>query len=71
MFLSKRWCCIPSSLINIFKEVESDMGYKPFLRKSGKMGQAGVLLLNATLTVKRIRQDHINEKAGKNSQIQL
>jgi len=43
----------PPSLQNIFKEVESDMGYKP--NPSGDLSRwakQGVLLLNATLTVR-------------------
>lgn len=43
----------PPSLINIFREIESDMGYKPF--PSGNLARwasQGVLLLNATLTVR-------------------
>jgi uracil-DNA glycosylase len=43
----------PPSLINIFKEIESDMGYKPL--QSGNLerwARQGVLLLNATLTVR-------------------
>ncbi len=43
----------PPSLINIFKEIESDLGYKPAL--SGNLerwADQGVLLLNATLTVR-------------------
>jgi len=43
----------PPSLINIFKEIESDLGYKPAM--SGNLerwASQGVLLLNATLTVK-------------------
>lgn len=44
---------IPPSLQNIFKEIESDIGIKPI--KSGDLtrwAQQGVLLLNATLTVR-------------------
>jgi uracil-DNA glycosylase len=43
----------PPSLINIFKEIESDLGYKP--DPSGNLerwANQGVLLLNATLTVR-------------------
>jgi uracil-DNA glycosylase len=43
----------PPSLINIFKEIESDMGYKP--AQNGDLerwARQGVLLLNATLTVR-------------------
>lgn len=43
----------PPSLINIYKEIESDLGTKP--RRSGNLehwAKQGVLLLNATLTVR-------------------
>jgi uracil-DNA glycosylase len=43
----------PPSLINIFKEIESDMGYRT--TRSGNLERwsaQGVLLLNATLTVR-------------------
>ncbi len=43
----------PPSLVNIFREIESDLGVSP--AKSGDLGrwaEQGVLLLNATLTVK-------------------
>ena len=43
---------LPPSLINIFKEIESDLGYRP--NPSGNLerwASQGVLLLNATLTV--------------------
>ncbi len=43
---------LPPSLINIFKEIESDLGYRP--KPSGNLerwASQGVLLLNATLTV--------------------
>lgn len=43
----------PPSLKNIFKEIESDLGYKP--AESGDLSRwarQGVLLLNATLTVR-------------------
>ncbi len=43
----------PPSLKNIFKEIESDLGYKPV--QSGDLSRwarQGVLLLNATLTVR-------------------
>lgn len=44
---------IPPSLRNIFKELESDLGYKP--PENGDLSEwakQGVLLLNATLTVR-------------------
>jgi len=43
----------PPSLVNIFKEIQSDLGYKPL--PSGDLtrwARQGVLLLNATLTVR-------------------
>lgn len=43
----------PPSLMNIFKEIKSDMGYEPL--KNGNLirwSRQGVLLLNATLTVR-------------------
>ena len=45
----------PPSLINIFKEIEADLGHK-FKHKNGdlsKWAKQGVMLLNATLTVKK------------------
>ena len=45
---------VPPSLQNIFKEIESDLG-TPLVHKSGDLSrwaEQGVLLLNATLTVK-------------------
>lgn len=43
----------PPSLINIFKEIESDLGYKPILTGNlERWAEQGVLLLNATLTVR-------------------
>lgn len=47
---------IPPSLVNIFKEIESDLGVKPY--PSGDLrrwAEQGVLLLNATLTVEAHR----------------
>ena len=44
----------PPSLVNIFKEMKSDLGYDP--PESGdltKWAKEGVLLLNTTLTVRR------------------
>ncbi len=54
----------PPSLINIFKEIESDLG-KPY-PKSGNLerwADQGVLLLNATLTV-RAHQAGSHQKKG-------
>ncbi len=43
----------PPSLRNIFKEIESDLGYKPAERGDlSRWARQGVLLLNATLTVR-------------------
>lgn len=54
----------PPSLINIFKEVESDMGYKPFPTGNlGRWASQGVLLLNATLTV-RAHQAGSHQRKG-------
>ncbi|MES2223780.1 MAG: uracil-DNA glycosylase [Patescibacteria group bacterium] len=44
---------IPPSLKNIFKEIESDLGIKPFQNGDlTRWAKQGVLLLNATLTVR-------------------
>jgi uracil-DNA glycosylase len=54
----------PPSLLNIFKEIESDLGIAP--AKSGDLGrwaEQGVLLLNATLTV-RAHQAGSHQKKG-------
>ena len=51
-FSVKDGVALPPSLINIFKEIENDLGYKP--KPSGNLERwatQGVLLLNATLTV--------------------
>ena len=54
----------PPSLMNIFKEVESDMGYKPFPTGNlGRWASQGVLLLNATLTV-RAHQAGSHQRKG-------
>ena len=54
---------IPPSLVNIYKEIEADLGYKPpshgYLRD---WAEQGVLLLNAGLTV---RQGQANSHRGK------
>ena len=45
----------PPSLINIFKEIEADLGHK-YEHKNGdlsKWAKQGVMLLNATLTVRK------------------
>jgi uracil-DNA glycosylase len=44
---------LPPSLKNIFKEIESDLGYKPIQNGDlTRWAKQGVLLLNATLTVR-------------------
>lgn len=54
----------PPSLMNIFKEVESDMGYKPFPTGNlERWAKQGVLLLNATLTV-RAHQAGSHQRKG-------
>jgi uracil-DNA glycosylase len=46
----------PPSLVNIFTEIESDLGYKPLPTGNlERWARQGVLLLNATLTVR----DHL------------
>lgn len=55
---------IPPSLVNIFKEIDADMGIKP--ATSGNLerwAKQGVLLLNATLTV-RAHQAGSHQKKG-------
>ncbi len=55
---------IPPSLVNIYKEIEADMGIKP--PQSGNLerwAKQGVLLLNATLTV-RAHQAGSHQKKG-------
>ncbi|MGE5421031.1 MAG: uracil-DNA glycosylase [Chloroflexota bacterium] len=42
----------PPSLLNIFKEINSDLGEKPLSGNLERWASQGVLLLNATLTVK-------------------
>jgi uracil-DNA glycosylase len=54
----------PPSLINIFKEIRSDLGIEPL--KSGNLerwASQGVLLLNATLTV-RVNEAGSHQKKG-------
>ena len=55
---------LPPSLVNIFKEIESDLG-QPLKHRSGDLerwAKQGVLLLNATLTV---RAHRANSHQGK------
>ncbi|MBN1107947.1 MAG: uracil-DNA glycosylase [Bacteroidales bacterium] len=54
----------PPSLKNIFKEIESDLGYRPFPEGDlTRWASQGVLLLNATLTV-RAHQAGSHQKKG-------
>ena len=54
----------PPSLVNIFKEIESDLGYKPLPTGNLERWAAqGILLLNATLTV-RAHQAGSHQKKG-------
>ena len=54
----------PPSLINIFKEIESDLGIKrPANGNLQRWAEQGVLLLNATLTV-RAHQAGSHQKKG-------
>ena len=51
---------IPPSLVNIYKELESDLGIAP--RKSGNLtawAQDGALLMNTTLTVREPRTRYL------------
>ena len=52
-FSVKDGVAIPPSLVNIYKEIESDLGIKePNCGNLTKWAESGVLLLNATLTVR-------------------
>ncbi len=52
-FSVREGTAFPPSLINIFKEIESDVGYpRPSSGNLERWAAQGVLLLNATLTVK-------------------
>ena len=57
-------CAFPPSLVNILKELESDLGY-PFPRSGhlAKWAAQGVFLLNATLTV-RAHQAGSHQRRG-------
>ena len=46
-------CKIPPSLRNIFKEMYTDLGITPFSTDLTSWAKQGVLLLNATLTVRK------------------
>ena len=57
----------PPSLLNIFKEIESDLGFRP--EGSGDLtrwARQGVLLLNATLTVRAHQAGSHQRKGWKN-----
>ena len=54
----------PPSLINIFKEIETDLGLRrPVSGNLGRWAEQGVLLMNATLTV-RAHQAGSHQKRG-------
>jgi uracil-DNA glycosylase len=56
----------PPSLRNIFKEIKDDLGKEiPASGNLERWAEQGVLLLNATLTVRPIRQVRTRIKAGK------
>ena len=58
---------IPPSLVNIYKELESDLGIKPASHGNlESWAQNGVLLLNTVLTV---RQNQANSHKGKGWEI--
>lgn len=61
-FSVKKGVKLPPSLVNIYKEIESDLGIKePDCGDLTKWAQSGVLLLNTTLTV---REHMANSHAG-------
>ena len=58
---------LPPSLVNIYKEIEDDLGIK--CEQSGNLtrwAKQGVLLLNTTLTVRRAHANSHSEKGWKN-----
>jgi Uracil DNA glycosylase len=58
---------IPPSLRNIYKELESDLGYKPVNHGYLKSwAQQGVLLLNSVLTVRKGQANSHKGKVGSN-----
>lgn len=62
----------PPSLINIFKEIESDLGIpRPLSGDLTRWAIQGVLLLNATLTVRAHQAGSHQKKDGRNSLIML
>lgn len=53
LFLCKRRSTLPPSLVNIFKEIKADIGTDaPTTGNLTRWAEQGVLLLNATLTVR-------------------
>ena len=63
-FSVKKGVTIPPSLVNIYKEIESDLGIKePACGDLTKWAESGVLLLNTTLTV-REHQANSHSKCG-------
>ena len=63
-FSVKEGVDFPPSLVNIFKEIESDLGHKkPVNGNLERWASQGVLLLNATLTV-RAHQAGSHQKKG-------
>jgi uracil-DNA glycosylase len=63
-FSVKEGVAFPPSLLNIFKEIESDMGIsRPSSGNLERWASQGVLLLNATLTV-RAHQAGSHQKKG-------
>lgn len=66
-FSVKKGVKVPPSLVNIFKEIESDLGAKaPDHGYLEQWARSGVLLLNAVLTV---RGGHANSHRGKGWEI--
>ena len=60
----------PPSLINIFKEIESDLGTPyPTSGNLERWAKQGVLLLNATLTVRAHNAGSHQKKVGKHLQM--
>lgn len=53
---------LPPSLVNIFKEIKSDVGVQPESGNLSRWARQGVLLLNTVLTVRR---DQPNSHKGK------
>jgi uracil DNA glycosylase len=70
LFFCTSWNQTTPSLVNIFKELNSDLGI-PFPSHGNLQSWAaqGVLLLNATLTVRANKPLPTPEKVGKFSQI--